>query len=60
MNYDKKCKWHKSCGYDFCHGEGICPEFEKGKPPDEDIKNELEECNCNGKRNIKIEEERND
>ena len=31
MNYDKKCKWHKSCGYDFCHGEGICPEFEKGK-----------------------------
>ena len=19
MNYDKKCKWHKSCGYDFCH-----------------------------------------
>ena len=32
MNYDKKCKWHKSCGYDFCHGEGICPEFEKGKP----------------------------
>ena len=35
MNYDKKCKWHKSCGYDFCHGEGICPEFEKGKPPKE-------------------------
>lgn len=29
MNYDKKCKWHKSCGYDFCHGEGICPEFEE-------------------------------
>ena len=28
MNYDKKCKWHKSCGYDFCHGEGICPEDE--------------------------------
>ncbi|HUM45226.1 MAG TPA: hypothetical protein PKI14_19945, partial [Fervidobacterium sp.] len=19
----------KSCGYDFCHGEGICPEFEE-------------------------------
>ena len=35
MNYDKKCKWHKSCGYDFCHGEGVCPEFEKGKPPKE-------------------------
>ena len=35
LNYDKKCKWHKSCGYDFCHGEGICPEFEKGKPPKE-------------------------
>jgi hypothetical protein len=29
MSYDKKCKWHKSCGYDFCHGEGICPEFEE-------------------------------
>jgi len=27
---------------------------------DEDIKSELEECNCSGKRNIKIEEERND
>src|SRR5690606_25291449 len=25
----------KSCGYDFCHGEGICPEFEKGKSPKE-------------------------
>ena len=35
MSYDKKCKWHKSCGYDFCHGEGICPEFEKGKSPKE-------------------------
>ena len=33
--YDKNCKWHKSCGYDFCHGEGICPEFEKGKSPKE-------------------------
>ena len=35
MNYEKKCKWHKSCGYDFCHGEGICPEFEKGNSPKE-------------------------
>ena len=44
MNYDKKCKWHKSCGYDFCHGEGICPEFEKGKPPKETEKEiEVEE-----------------
>lgn len=34
--YDKKCKWHKSCGYDFCHGEGICPEFERGKPQKEE------------------------
>ena len=27
---------------------------------DKDIKSELEKCNCGGKRNIKIEEERND
>jgi hypothetical protein len=27
--------YREACGYDFCHGEGICPEFEKGKPPKE-------------------------
>lgn len=29
--YDKNCKWHRDCGYDFCHGEGVCPDFEKKK-----------------------------
>jgi Holliday junction resolvase len=28
---DKKCKYNKSCGYDFCHGEGVCKEFEAKK-----------------------------
>jgi hypothetical protein len=27
--FDKKCKYHNSCGYDMCHGEGVCKEFEK-------------------------------
>lgn len=31
--YDKNCKWRKSCGLDFCHGEGVCPFFENGKAP---------------------------
>ena len=28
MSFDKNCKYHKSCGYDLCHGEGVCKEFE--------------------------------
>jgi len=35
MAYDRKCKYRKSCGYDFCMGEGMCPEFAKGKPIEE-------------------------
>ncbi len=31
MNYDTNCEWHKSCGADFCHGEGVCPDFKKVK-----------------------------
>ena len=31
MDYDTNCKWHKSCGADFCHGEGVCPDFKKAK-----------------------------
>jgi Lar family restriction alleviation protein len=29
MDFDKNCKWHNDCGADMCHGEGVCPEFEK-------------------------------
>jgi hypothetical protein len=29
---DKKCKYCESCGYDFCMGEGVCPDFEEGDP----------------------------
>lgn len=31
MDYDTNCKWHKSCGADFCHGEGVCQDFMKAK-----------------------------
>ena len=37
MNFDKNCKWHRSCGADMCHGEGVCTFFEpKIKEGDED------------------------
>ena len=29
MSFDTRCKWHKSCGADLCHGEGVCAGFEK-------------------------------
>ena len=29
MSFDKNCKYHKSCGYSLCHGEGVCKEFER-------------------------------
>jgi Lar family restriction alleviation protein len=30
--FDEKCKHHDECGYDFCHGEGVCEDFRgKGK-----------------------------
>ena len=28
--FDEKCKHHDECGYDFCHGEGVCEDF-RGK-----------------------------
>lgn len=31
MANDRKCRYRQSCGYDFCMGEGTCPEFERGK-----------------------------
>ena len=32
---DVNCNWHKECGYDLCHGEGVCLEFQqiKAKKP---------------------------
>ena len=34
MGFDTRCKWHKSCGADLCHGEGVCSDFEKRNSPD--------------------------
>lgn len=40
--FDTKCKHHKSCGYDVCHGEGGCREFQ-----DTDDVGEADYCECN-------------
>jgi len=31
MDNDEKCRYREACGYDFCHGEGVCPDFEEGE-----------------------------
>jgi hypothetical protein len=32
MDNDEKCKYREICGWDFCMGEGDCPDFEEGDP----------------------------
>jgi hypothetical protein len=43
MANDPKCKYRHSCGYDFCMGEGVCSDFEKGKPIDSVIESQEKE-----------------
>lgn len=45
MANDPHCKYRRSCGYDFCMGEGMCPDFEKGRPVKEESEVKYEEQN---------------
>ena len=55
--FDKKCKYHNSCGADMCHGEGVCKDFERGKTMQRKAEkkiNELKPCPfCGGDAEIK-------